>query len=160
LLERKEQVQDFFDFASDREKPRENLNDGASGDAAYAGLAPTHAKLYPRKQTHNVGAVQGPYRGLIGALFCTPYSVDAVCYSVKPLSRTKLYCTCDFISSMKLHPRFRILGMVTESLLAWSSDILTTAPMIGFGELSRQQNASSPSSTWSTSKREASLPQP
>ena len=40
LLERKEQVQDFFAFASDREKLRENLDAGASGDADTQALLP------------------------------------------------------------------------------------------------------------------------
>ena len=71
MLERKEQVQDFFDFASDQEKLRENLDAGDSGDAACVGLAPTHAKLYPRKQAHNVEAAQGPYRRtILYTLFC------------------------------------------------------------------------------------------
>lgn len=60
LLEREVQVQDFFEFASDREKLRENLDAGARGDAAYAGLTPRHAQLYRQKQAHNVDRAADP----------------------------------------------------------------------------------------------------
>jgi hypothetical protein len=57
---RKVQVDEFFEFSSAREKLREDLDNGASGVKAYAGVSPGYAELFSQKQVHNVDRSADP----------------------------------------------------------------------------------------------------
>ena len=50
----------FFEFTSARERLRENLDNGASGVEAYAGVSSGYADLFSRKQVHNVDRSADP----------------------------------------------------------------------------------------------------
>jgi hypothetical protein len=51
FVTRESHVDNFFEFTSDRERLRENLDNGAAGAEAYIGLSSQHADLFARNST-------------------------------------------------------------------------------------------------------------
>ena len=57
---RETHVEEFFEFASARERLRENLDNGASGVEAYAGVSSGYADLFSRNLVHNADRSADP----------------------------------------------------------------------------------------------------